>query len=76
MNDAFVILPVSEITNAIIVDCYELINTYRKSLDGTQAVLHYRGTPPSWTNGLTLLSLGDAQALMQTSAWSLPSSLP
>ena len=69
MNDGYVVIAVSALTPEILATCYGSSTTYRKSLDGTQALLQYRGTPPAWTTDLTLYSQEDALALGATSTW-------
>jgi len=73
-NLTYTIINVSDITDAIISDCIQSgADTLRKSIDGNQTVLKWKGQPPLWvsTLGLTTYSHQNILNIMKTAAWTV-----
>ena len=71
-NLTYTAINVSDITPSIMSDCIETnINTLAKSVDGTQAILKWKGDPPSWvtTLGLSTYTQSQIRALCKTAPW-------
>ena len=71
-NLTYTTINVSDITPSILNDCLETsMNTLAKSVDGTQAILKWKGDPPDWvtTLGLSTYTQSQIRALCKTAAW-------
>ena len=65
----------SDITPSIMNDCVETnIHTLVTSVDGTQAILKWKGEPPAWvaTLGLSTYTHTEIRALCKTAPWMPP----
>ena len=74
-NLTYTTINVSDITPSIVNDCLESsINTLAKSIDGSQAILKWKGEPPAWvaTFGLTTYTHTEILALCKTIPWMPP----
>ena len=74
-NLTYTTINISEITPSIVNDCLESsINTLAKSVDGTQAILKWKGEPPAWvtTLGLSTYTHTEIRALCKTAPWMPP----
>ena len=74
MSDyTYVILPTADVTQAIIDVCVQTsMDTLRKSLDGTEAVLKYLGDKPSILDPYTDYTHAEIIPIMCNSEWSDP----
>ena len=71
-NLTYTAINVSDITPSILNDCLETnIHTLTTSVDGTQAILKWKGDTPAWiaTLGLTTYTQTQIRALCKTAAW-------
>tara|TARA_Y100000034_G_C6577146_1_gene250316 strand:- start:265 stop:546 length:282 start_codon:yes stop_codon:yes gene_type:complete len=71
-NLIYTTINVSDITPSILNDCLETnIHTLTTSVDGTQAILKWKGDTPAWiaTLGLTTYTQTQIRALCKTAAW-------
>ena len=74
-NLTYTTINVSDITPSILNDCLETsMNTLAKSVDGTQAILKWKGEPPDWvtTLGLTTYTQTEIRTLCKTAPWLPP----
>jgi len=74
-NLTYTAINVSDITPSIMNDCIETnINTLMTSVDGTQAILKWKGDQPAWvtTLGLSTYTQTEIGALCKTAAWMPP----
>jgi len=74
-NLTYTTISISEITPSIVNDCLESsINTLAKSVDGSQAILKWKGDPPDWvtTLGLSTYTHTEIRALCKTAPWMPP----
>ena len=61
-NLTYTIINVSDITPSIMNDCIQTsVNTLAKSVDESQAILKWEGTPPSWVASLGLSTYTQTQ---------------
>ena len=69
-NRKWVIVNVSDITDEMIVNAIQSsINTLRKSLDGSKAILKFDGDTPSCFDGLTTYNHSEILTELAKSAW-------
>jgi len=71
-NLTYTTINVSDITSSILSDCLETsMNTLTKSVDGTQAILKWKGDTPAWiaTLGLSTYTQTQIRALCKTPPW-------
>lgn len=69
-NRKWVIVNVSDITDEMIVSAIQSsINTLRKSLDGSKAILKFEGDTPSCFDGLTTYNHSEILTELAKSAW-------
>jgi hypothetical protein len=74
-NLTYTTISISDITPSIVNDCLESsINTLAKSIDGSQAILKWKGEPPAWvaTLGLSTYTHTEIRALCKTAPWMPP----
>ena len=74
-NLTYTAINVFDITPSILNDCLETsMNTLAKSVDGTQAILKWKGDPPAWVTTLSLSTYTQSQirALCKTAPWMPP----
>ncbi len=74
-NLTYTTISISDITPSILNDCLETsINTLAKSVDGSQAILKWKGDPPDWvtTLGLSTYTHTEIRALCKTAPWMPP----
>ena len=69
-NRKWVIVNVSDITDEMIVNAIQSsINTLRKTLDGSKAILKFDGDTPSCFDGLTTYNHSEILTELAKSAW-------
>jgi len=69
-NRKWVIVNVSDITDEMIVNAIQSsINTLRKSLDGSKAILKFDGDTPSCFDGLTTYNHSEILTELAKSDW-------
>jgi len=69
-NRKWVIVNVSDITDEMIVSAIQSsINTLRKSLDGSKAILKFEGDTPSCFDGLTTYNHSEILTELAKSDW-------
>ena len=69
-NRRWVIVNVSDITDEMIVNAIQSsMNTLRKSLDGSKAILKFDGDTPSCFEGLTTYNHSEILTELAKSAW-------
>ena len=69
-NRKWVIVNVSDITEEIIISAIQSsIDTLRKSLDGTQAILKYDGDTPTCFDGMTTYNHSEILTELAKSTW-------
>tara|TARA_R110000765_G_scaffold203441_1_gene308619 strand:+ start:173 stop:421 length:249 start_codon:yes stop_codon:yes gene_type:complete len=71
-NLTYTAINVSDITPSIMSDCLETsINTLMTSVDGTQAILKWKGDPPAWVATLSLSTYTQTEIrdLCKTTPW-------
>jgi len=69
-NRKWVIINVSDITDEMIASAIQSsMNTLRKSLDGSKAILKFDGDTPSCFDGLTTYNHSEILAELAKSAW-------
>ena len=74
-NLTYTAINVSDITPSIMSDCIETnINTLVTTVDGSQAILKWKGAPPAWvtTLGLSTYTHTEIRALCKTAPWVPP----
>ena len=70
-NRKWVIVNVSDITEEMIVNVLQSsMNTLRKSLDGSKAILKWDNDTPSCFDGMTIYSHSEILEELSTSTWS------
>ena len=69
-NRKWVIVNVSDITEEMIISAIQSsIDTLRKSLDGTQAILKYDGDTPTCFDGMTTYNHSEILTELAKSTW-------
>ena len=69
-NRKWVIVNVSDITDEMIVNAIQTsMDTLRKSLDGSKAILKFDGDTPSCFDGLTTYNHSEILTELAKSAW-------
>ena len=74
-NLTYTIINVSDITPSILNDCLETnMNTLAKSIDGSQAILKWKGESPAWvaTLGLSTYTQTQIKEATETPEWIPP----
>ena len=69
-NRSWVIVNVSDITDEMIASAIQTsMDTLRKTLDGSKAILKFEGNTPSCFDGLTTYNHSEILAELAKSAW-------
>ena len=69
-NRKYVIVNVSDVTDEMISSAIQTgVNTLRKSLDGTLAILKWDGDTPTVFNGMTQYSHAQILTILKGSDW-------
>ena len=69
-NRKWVIVNVSDITNEMISNANQTsMNTLRKTLDGSKAILKWDGDTPSCFDGMTTYTHSEIRTELAKSAW-------
>lgn len=69
-NRKWVIVNVSDITDEMIFSAIQSsVNTLRKTLDGSKAILKFEGNTPSCFDGLTTYNHSEILTELAKSAW-------
>ena len=69
-NRKWVIVNVSDITDEMIVNAMQTsMNTLRKTLDGSKAILKFEGDTPSCFDGLTTYNHSEILTELAKSSW-------
>ena len=74
-NLTYTAINVSDITPSIMNDCLETsMNTLSTSVDGSPAILKWKGGPPAWvaTFGLSTYTQSQIRVLCKTAPWMPP----
>ena len=70
-NRKWIIINVSDITDEMIDSAIQTsMNTLRKTLDGTKAILKWDGDTPSCFDGMTTYNHSEISTELAKSAWS------
>ena len=71
-NRKWIIINVSDITDEMIENAIQTsIETLKKTLDGSKAILKWDGDTPSWFDGLTTYNHSEILTELAKSDWSV-----
>ena len=69
MKNTYVVIPEKDVTDTIITDSLNKEDTYRKSLDGTQAVIKFNHPHPNCCKGAIKYTHSEILVILSGADW-------
>ena len=69
MKNTYVVIPEKDVTDTIITDSLNKEDTYRKSLDGTQAVIKFNHLHPNCCKGIIKYTYDEILVILSGADW-------
>ena len=72
MSRKYVIINADEVSDVVFSEVFEMSQSLRYNLAGTQTFVKYEGAKPRFLHGKTTYTHSESLAILATSAWTSP----